>query len=148
MDWETRTRLARAGEATPTREWAERPRRFAAAVARETLTSVGEVPGPAVWTNGHFGGQDTETVQERGEEPEAGPPPSGGGAVASQLGWLFRQLSGAESTGNLLSEHSPPEYRVTRTIGTQHTDELREVGSSGPSTGSQHRGAGSRTPGA
>jgi hypothetical protein len=31
-------------------------------------------------------------------------------------GWLFRQLSTAESTRSLLSERSPPELRVTRTL--------------------------------
>jgi len=37
------------------------------------------------------------------------------GAVASQSGWMLRQLSGAESTRSLLSEISSPEFHETRT---------------------------------
>jgi len=45
----------------------------------------------------------------------AGTSPSGLGA-GLHGGWLFRQLFAAESTRSLLSERSPPEFRVTRTL--------------------------------
>jgi hypothetical protein len=73
--------------------------------------------GPAVRANDHFGGQGTEKARSRAGELEpdrsrrrshfggcAGP----GGAVASRPSGRFGVCEGAESTGSLLSEHSPP----------------------------------------
>ena len=93
-----------------------------------------------------FGGQVTEMVRRRSGELGAGIISSEMGAVTSQSGWMLRQLSGAESTRSLLSEPSSPEFRVTRTFSTHHADEPREERPSGLPTGTEHRGAGTRTP--